>query len=61
MLRMSMSLPLIALTALPVLRKISTLHRQDYILLAVLGVAGYYASAMLGFMGLQYITAGWSG
>lgn len=58
MLRMSMSLPLIALTALPVLRKIPTLHRLDYALLVVLGVAGYYASAMLDFMGLQYITAG---
>ena len=49
MLRMSMSLPLIALTALPVLRKIPTLHRKDYVLLTVLGVAGYYASAMLDF------------
>ena len=58
MLRMSMSLPLIALTAWPVLRKGPTLHRKDYALLVVLGVAGYYASAMLDFMGLQYITAG---
>ncbi|EPK7359408.1 DMT family transporter [Kluyvera ascorbata] len=58
MLRMSMSLPLIALTALPVLRHAKALHRRDYGLLVVLGVAGYYASAMLDFMGLQYITAG---
>lgn len=58
MLRMSMSLPLIALTALPVLRHAKALHRRDYGLLALLGVAGYYASAMLDFMGLQYITAG---
>ncbi|MGL4719786.1 MAG: EamA/RhaT family transporter, partial [Kluyvera intermedia] len=46
MLRMSMSLPLIALTALPVLRHAKALHRRDYGLLVVLGVAGYYASAM---------------
>ena len=58
MLRMSMSLPLIALTALPVLRHARALHHRDYGLLIVLGVAGYYASAMLDFMGLQYITAG---
>ncbi|ROU18517.1 EamA family transporter [Kluyvera ascorbata] len=38
--------------------RVARFHRQDYALLVVLGVAGYYASAMLDFMGLQYITAG---
>lgn len=30
----------------------------DYIKLVVLGILGYYASSILDFMGLQYITAG---
>ncbi len=38
LLMLRMSLPLIALTALPVLRKIPTLHRQDYALLVVCGL-----------------------
>lgn len=58
MLRMSMALPLILLTAIPVLRKGPALRGKDYALLFLLGVVGYYGSSMLDFMGLQYISAG---
>jgi len=34
------------------------LTRRDWISLVVLGVLGYYASSMLDFLGLQYISAG---
>jgi drug/metabolite transporter (DMT)-like permease len=30
----------------------------DYLKLVILGILGYYASSMLDFMGLQYVTAG---
>lgn len=34
------------------------LQRRDYLLLLLLGIVGYYGSAILDFMGLRYITAG---
>ncbi|MCI1034828.1 DMT family transporter [Raoultella terrigena] len=58
MLRMSFALPFIVVTAIPVLRRGTTLGRKDYAMLIILGIIGYYGSSVLDFMGLQYITAG---
>lgn len=57
-LRMSMSLPVILLMAIPILRQGPALTAKDYGWLILLGVVGYYGSSMLDFMGLQYISAG---
>ncbi|MEJ4046898.1 DMT family transporter [Erwinia sp. SLM-02] len=57
-LRMSMSLPVILLMAIPILRQGPALTAKDYGWLVLLGVVGYYGSSMLDFMGLQYISAG---
>jgi drug/metabolite transporter (DMT)-like permease len=56
-LRMVFSLPFflwIGLTA----SSAAPLTRRDWVSLVVLGVLGYYASSMLDFLGLQYISAG---
>ncbi len=58
MLRMTLSLPFVILVALRVLRSGVPLQRRDYLLLLLLGIVGYYGSAILDFMGLRYITAG---
>lgn len=58
MLRMTLSLPFVILVALRGLRSGSPLQRRDYLLLLLLGIVGYYGSAILDFMGLRYITAG---
>lgn len=58
MLRMTLSLPFVILIALRGLRSGSPLQRRDYLLLLLLGIVGYYGSAILDFMGLRYITAG---
>ncbi len=59
-LRMSFSLPFFVV--IPLLQKprpdAGKLRPADYLKLAGLGVLGYYASSLLDFLGLQYVTAG---
>ncbi|ASM79227.1 multidrug DMT transporter permease (plasmid) [Vitreoscilla filiformis] len=55
--RMLMSLPLFALMAIWAGRGKPPLTRQDVIASAGLGFCGYYASSMLDFYGLMYISA----
>ena len=59
-LRMTFSLPFFVV--IPLLQKARpdapALRPLDYLKLAVLGVLGYYASSLLDFLGLQYVTAG---
>jgi len=59
MLRMLFSLPFfIVIAVLEERRAVSRLSRQQFGGLILLGVLGYYASSLLDFLGLQYITAG---
>jgi drug/metabolite transporter (DMT)-like permease len=59
-LRMVFSLPFFVI--IPLLlnqnKAKETPQASDYLKLIVLGILGYYASSMLDFMGLQYVTAG---
>jgi drug/metabolite transporter (DMT)-like permease len=59
-LRMTFSLPFFVV--IPLLQKARpdapALRSTDYLKLAGLGVLGYYASSLLDFLGLQYVTAG---
>jgi len=59
-LRMVFSLPVFLWIGLSASRAAgaSPLTRRDWLALCVLGVLGYYASSMLDFLGLQYISAG---
>jgi drug/metabolite transporter (DMT)-like permease len=59
-LRMVFSLPFFVLIPLLLNRNTpaETPEPADYLKLVLLGILGYYASSMLDFMGLQYITAG---
>jgi drug/metabolite transporter (DMT)-like permease len=59
-LRMVFSLPAFLWIGLSSSRAagVSPLTRRDWLALCVLGVLGYYASSMLDFLGLQYISAG---
>lgn len=59
-LRMTFALPFFLV--IPLLQRTgargANLRISDYGKLAVLGVLGYYASSLLDFLGLQYVTAG---
>ena len=59
-LRMTFALPFFVV--IPLLQKArpdaAALRPPDYLKLAGLGVLGYYASSLLDFLGLQYVTAG---
>ena len=57
-LRMAFSLPAFLWVGLAASRSAQALNRRDLIALIVLGLLGYYASSMLDFLGLQYISAG---
>lgn len=57
-LRMSLSLPVFLIAGLAALRAGPPLGRRDWAWLLALGLLGYYASSMLDFIGLQYISAG---
>ncbi|ASZ14845.1 DMT family transporter [Chitinophaga pendula] len=60
MLRMLFSLPFYAATAWYLARHTSNvrLTSRQWLQIGVLGLVGYYASSILDFMGLQYISAG---
>jgi drug/metabolite transporter (DMT)-like permease len=57
-LRMLFSFPLFVWLGWVALRTGGPLSRKDWGWLVCLGLLGYYASSMLDFMGLQYISAG---
>lgn len=57
-LRMGFSLPVFLWVGLFAQHDGVALTRGDWLRLAGLGVMGYYASSLLDFMGLQYISAG---
>ncbi len=57
-LRMALSLPFFVIAGWSALRAGDALTRRDWGMLVALGLLGYYASSMLDFMGLQYISAG---
>lgn len=57
-LRMLFALPLFLWVGWSALHKGPALSRKDWAWLVVLGLLGYYASSMLDFMGLQYISSG---
>jgi drug/metabolite transporter (DMT)-like permease len=57
-LRMLLSLPVFAWVGWKSGRAARALGRRDYLILALLGILGYYGSTLLDFAGLQYISAG---
>ena len=57
-LRMMFSLPVFLWIGLAASRSAPPLTRRDWGGLVALGLLGYYASSMLDFLGLQYISAG---
>lgn len=57
-LRMVFSLPVFLWVGLAASRSAPPLSRRDWGMLVALGLLGYYASSMLDFLGLQYISAG---
>lgn len=58
--RMVLSLPFFLFMAWLAERREApvTLHRRDWLALALLGFGGYYLAALLDFLGLQFISAG---
>ncbi len=57
-LRMVFSLPAFLWIGIRASRAAPPLSRRDWGMLVALGLLGYYASSMLDFLGLQYISAG---
>lgn len=57
-LRMLLAAPVFVAIALWTCARSPRLSRRDLLRVAMLGLVGYYASSMLDFMGLQYISAG---
>lgn len=57
-LRMLFALPLFLWIGRKVLKNSPPLSRSEWGMLVALGLLGYYASSLLDFMGLQYISAG---
>ena len=57
-LRMAFALPAFLWVGLVASRSAPALARRDWVSLIGLGLLGYYASSMLDFLGLQYISAG---
>lgn len=57
-LRMVFSLPVFLWVGFRASRAAPALTRRDWAQLVALGLLGYYASSMLDFIGLQYISAG---
>lgn len=56
-LRMTFALPVVLWVSLSLLRSGPALTRQDWGLLILLGLLGYYGASILDFVGLQYISA----
>ncbi|WP_290871805.1 DMT family transporter [Aquabacterium sp.] len=57
-LRMGFALPMVLWVTLVMHRQAPPLKRQDWGLLALLGLLGYYGASILDFMGLQFISSG---
>lgn len=57
-LRMAFALPVFLWVGFSASRSAAPLSRQDWLMLAVLGLLGYYGASILDFLGLQYISAG---
>jgi drug/metabolite transporter (DMT)-like permease len=57
-LRMVFALPVFLWIGIQASRAAPPLTRRDWGMLVALGLLGYYASSMLDFLGLQYISAG---
>ncbi|GGO67334.1 permease [Bowmanella pacifica] len=57
-LRMLFAFPIFFIIGFSALRGGPRLSRKDWLLLVLLGLAGYYGASILDFMGLAYITAG---
>lgn len=57
-LRMMFALPVFAWVGWQSSRQLAPLSRRDALLLAALGLLGYYGASMLDFMGLRTISAG---
>lgn len=57
-LRMMFALPAFLWVGFAASRNAPPLSRRDWLMVAVLGVLGYYGASILDFLGLRYITAG---
>ncbi len=57
-LRMVFALPVFVWIGVQSSRDAAPLSRRDWLLLAALGLLGYYGASLLDFIGLRYITAG---
>ncbi len=57
-LRMVFALPVFVWVGFQASRQAEPLTRRDWLMLAALGVLGYYGASIFDFIGLQYITAG---
>jgi len=57
-LRMLFSLPVFGWVAFQSSRSVPPLSRRDWLVLAVLGMLGYYGASIFDFIGLKYISAG---
>jgi drug/metabolite transporter (DMT)-like permease len=57
-LRMVFALPVFVWVGFHASRAMPPLTRRDWLMLATLGLLGYYGASLLDFIGLRYITAG---
>jgi drug/metabolite transporter (DMT)-like permease len=57
-LRMAFALPVFLWIGFSASRNAPALNRRDWLVVAVLGVLGYYGASILDFLGLKYISAG---
>ena len=57
-LRMIISLPVFVWVGFQSSRTAPALSRRDWLVMAVLGMLGYYGASIFDFLGLQYISAG---
>ncbi|MFM9914750.1 MAG: DMT family transporter [Rhizobacter sp.] len=57
MYRMLFALPLFVMLSVWASRGKPALHRRDWMVIAGLGITGYYLASTLDFMGLQYVSA----
>jgi drug/metabolite transporter (DMT)-like permease len=55
--RMALSLPFFVVIGLRESRRLPPMSRQQWLIVMVLGLFGYYAASLLDFIGLHYITA----
>ena len=57
-LRMLFSFPVFLIFGFASVKHMRGISRKDWLLLGLVGVAGYYGASILDFMGLEYISAG---